>query len=138
MTSFDAKTQKSFDFAADTTKQLITLSTAILALTITFVKDLVGPVAGWPRAALGIAWILYVLSIMFGLVALMSLTGELQPKLSSLKDEEGRASATEGNRPPAANAANIRSRDIVFSSAFQIICFTVATIAFVVFGFASY
>ena len=35
------ETKKAFEFAQDTTKQLITLATAIIALTITFAKDFV-------------------------------------------------------------------------------------------------
>jgi len=34
--------KKAFDFASDTTKQLITLSTAIVTLTVTFSKDIIG------------------------------------------------------------------------------------------------
>ncbi|KQT20825.1 hypothetical protein ASG31_16700 [Chryseobacterium sp. Leaf404] len=36
--------KKAFDFAADTVKQLITLATGIIALTITFSKDILGPI----------------------------------------------------------------------------------------------
>ncbi|MEL7980179.1 hypothetical protein E0L35_05905 [Halomonas sp. ATBC28] len=75
----EEKTQKAFDFAADLVKQLITLSTAIIALTVTFAKDIFAEngdcFSGWLVAA----WITYFLSIIFGVWALMALTGTLDP-----------------------------------------------------------
>lgn len=75
----DEKIKKAFDFAADLVKQLITLSTAIIALTVTFAKDIF-PVdgdcfSGWLFAA----WIAYFFTIIFGVWALMALTGTLDP-----------------------------------------------------------
>jgi hypothetical protein len=46
MSAPDAR-EKSFEFALETTKQLITLATAIVALTITFVKDLAQAAPDW-------------------------------------------------------------------------------------------
>jgi ABC-type uncharacterized transport system permease subunit len=69
---------KAFDFAADTTKQLITLPTAILALTITFLKDVAGEISGWAEAILAIAWGCYVLSVVAGVLTLMAPTGNLE------------------------------------------------------------
>lgn len=73
---------KSFDFAEATSKQLITLSTAIVAFTITFGKELFGGVNN--KAALVvliISWALYALCIVFGVWTLMALTGSLaKPK----------------------------------------------------------
>jgi hypothetical protein len=65
---------KAFDFAADLTKQLITLSTGIVTITLLLSKDLIGPrlLAVW-------AWAFYLLSTVFGLWALMGLTGTLAP-----------------------------------------------------------
>ncbi|HXK39880.1 MAG TPA: hypothetical protein VJ837_03530 [Candidatus Paceibacterota bacterium] len=77
---------KSFDFAADLVKQLITLSTGVIALTITFAKDIVGSVGSSNGADsesilwLTLAWIGFSLSIVFGIWALMALTGTLEPK----------------------------------------------------------
>lgn len=67
-----------FEFASDLSKQLITLSTAILALTITFTKDILG-VKGKPIHLLLISWIFYLVSIFFGIWSLMALTGTLVP-----------------------------------------------------------
>ena len=66
---------KSFDFATDTTKQLITLSTAVLALTITFAKDILGGTVGdLDRGLLAATWILYLISIVFGVLTMQALT----------------------------------------------------------------
>jgi hypothetical protein len=39
----DEQNKKAFDFAADLTKQLVTLSTSIVTLTLLFSKDLMDP-----------------------------------------------------------------------------------------------
>ena len=70
--------KKAFDFAQDTSKQLITLATAILSLTITFAKDFVGSVHGCPRLLAILSWALFLVSIGFGLLTLMALTGSLE------------------------------------------------------------
>jgi hypothetical protein len=80
---------KAFDFASDLCKQLITLATGILAVTITFSKDLVGPASSTAKDVLSIAWGVYLLSIVAGIGTLMSLTGTLgksaQPSIYSGK-----------------------------------------------------
>jgi hypothetical protein len=72
------QTKLAFEFASELSKQLITLSTGILALTITFTKDIVG-VAGKPIRLLLFSWVLYLVSIFFGIWSLMALTGSLAP-----------------------------------------------------------
>lgn len=70
----DEQSKKAFDFAADLTKQLITLSTSIVTLTLLFSKDVLDP-----RWLAILIWILFLFSTMFGLLALMALTGTLAP-----------------------------------------------------------
>ena len=67
--------------AMDTAKQIITLSTGVIALTVTFLEKIVQPsVAGaarnvpWP---LVVAWIVFGLAIVFAIWTLMALTGTL-------------------------------------------------------------
>lgn len=82
--------KKSFDFAADITKQLITLSTAIITLTVTFSKDIVGVGDTLPKILLVWTWGIFILSIFFGILTLMALTGTLQPlskEKKEIKDE---------------------------------------------------
>src|ERR1700690_1310313 len=72
----DEASKKAFDFAADLTKQLITVASAIVTLTVTFSKDTPAPARTWAYAA----WSFFLLSILLGFGALMCMTGELQPK----------------------------------------------------------
>lgn len=64
-----------FQSATDLAKQLITLATGSLALSITFTKDIIKtnvPVVTWP---LKIAWISWLASVCFGIWTMMALTG---------------------------------------------------------------
>jgi hypothetical protein len=79
MPDIDERTKKAFDFYADSTKQLITLSTAIIAVMITLAKDILKPADGlYAKFPLMAALIVYVVSIWFGLETLLSLTGQLE------------------------------------------------------------
>jgi hypothetical protein len=73
-----ANVEKAFDFAQESTKQILTLSTAILTLTITFQKDIVGAASAGDRWALTAAWISFLTSIVFGLATLLNLAGNLE------------------------------------------------------------
>ena len=66
--------QKAFDFAADTTKQLITVASGVLTAAVLFSKDLDSFARHWALAA----WGTLALSVLFGLAVLMNLTGQLQ------------------------------------------------------------
>jgi hypothetical protein len=79
LTMMTDKQSKAFDFAADVAKQFITLSTGILALTITFAKDIGGGPSQGAPLLLGLSWVLYLVSILGGVWTLMALTGELEP-----------------------------------------------------------
>lgn len=73
----DERTKKAFDFAQDATKQLLTLSTGIVALTITFSKEFIGNVPFSARPFAIWAWAVFVVSVVCGVWTLLSLTGEL-------------------------------------------------------------
>jgi hypothetical protein len=78
----DVQRQKAFEFCSDLTKQLLTLSTAIIAITITFSKDVFGSISSIKGAGsfwMTSSWVCYVIAIMFGIWALMALTGTLEP-----------------------------------------------------------
>src|SRR5262245_39810598 len=63
--------------AADMTKQIITLSTGVLAITITFLEKIVhAPSPPVPRSLLA-AWVLFGLAILFAIVTLAAVTGTL-------------------------------------------------------------
>jgi hypothetical protein len=71
--------KKAFDFAQDTTKQLITIATAIIALTITFAKDFVVNVEPSIKVYAFYSWVALLASVFFGLWTLLALTGTLEP-----------------------------------------------------------
>lgn len=71
-------TKKAFELYAEGSKQLITLSTAVVALTVTFMKDVYsGTVPNSAKWFLFVAWIVYFLSMSCGVWTLQALTGSL-------------------------------------------------------------
>ena len=64
--------KQSFDYAADGTKQLITIATGVVTATAIFVKDLATPAA---RVATVLGWSALLTSIIFGVFVLFSLAG---------------------------------------------------------------
>ena len=77
----DEPLKKAFDFAADLAKQLITLATGIITITITFAKDFL-PREATPDAKRWAmcAWCAFLISIVCGVWMLMALTGTLDQK----------------------------------------------------------
>ena len=66
------------DRAYETTKQVITLSTGIIALTVTFAKEFKVSAADLTVPfSLKISWLLYCASVIFGVWTLMAITGTL-------------------------------------------------------------
>jgi hypothetical protein len=103
-----------FEAARDSTKQLLALSTGVIALTITFAKDFVGSVTPARSLAL-IAWFLYLASAFFGLWALNALTGSA------------------GTLRPS-QWLSIQSRNIVVPAAVQVLTFVSALTLTVIYG----
>lgn len=67
-----------FDFAANTTNQVIAISSAILALTVTFAGDhLTKGKTGSGLRVVKASWAVQLLSIVFGVLTLMAMTGQL-------------------------------------------------------------
>ena len=113
----DRRTEIAFQYAADVTKQIIAISTAILILTITFIKDILHPeLVSCLRYLIVVAWFFYFLTIVFGVLALAALTGTLQPKTDTKKDP------------------TIWERSIVFFTKLQIFSFLIATLSIVLIG----
>lgn len=82
MADISTNVSKAFDFAQDATKQVITLATAIVTFTVTFLKDLAASAPQDARNWLTYAWIAYFASICFGLLALLKMTGDLERSAS--------------------------------------------------------
>ena len=114
----DANIEKAFDFAQESTKQILTLSTAILALTITFQRDIVGPAGEGDRWILTFAWIAYLVSIIFGLATLLNLAGNLEK--------------------PSSGTPSIYRPSIVLFSVLQVLTFSVGTMFTLWFGVVSF
>ena len=66
-----------FDYARDSTKQLMTLATGVIALTITFSKNFISSVPQEIKWHVTWCWILLLVSVLFGQLCLMTLTGIL-------------------------------------------------------------
>lgn len=66
-----------FEFASDVTKQLITLATGVVTLTVSFSSDVLSLAAGNGRGILTASWIVFLASVLAGIVTLMALTGHL-------------------------------------------------------------
>jgi hypothetical protein len=75
--ALDDKVSKSFDFAQDVVKQLITLATAVLTITVTFLDKVLAPAPKGAKIMLGAGWLVYLVSILFGVFTLMTLSGKL-------------------------------------------------------------
>jgi len=71
----DTSILEAYKSASDLAKQLITLSTGILALSITFTKDIVKGLPAKPARLLKFSWVVHLLSICCGIWSLMALTG---------------------------------------------------------------
>lgn len=104
--NMDEKIKTAFEFARDTTNQLITLATGIIAIEITFAHDFVKSVAPEARRYALFSWLAFLLSVFFGVWTLLALTGTLEPKQPTV-------------------AISIRGRNIRIPSALQIILFLI-------------
>ncbi len=98
--------KKAFDFTAESTKLLITLSTGMIALTITFPKEFIADLRGAWMVPLGIAWAGYLLSVICGLATMLSITGELSGE-GAARDEAGK------EVPPSVYARSITSKSLL-------------------------
>lgn len=111
---------KSFDFAESTSKQLITLSTAIVAFTITFGKELFGGINnGVAFGTLIIAWVLFTISIISGIWTLMALTGSLSKTTKTIKEGDNEKQ----------EEVSIYDKNITLPEFIQMITFVLALIA---------
>lgn len=106
--------EKSFDFAAGVAKQLITLSTAFITITITFSKDITKDHSG--IICLYLSWIAFGLTIVFGIWTLMALTGTLK---FTIKDDN----------------KSIYDKNIKNPALAQVILFILALLFTIIYGF---
>ena len=72
-----------FNFAKDLAIQLITLSTGLLALSVTFTKEILVTISKSRLVVLRLSWGTHMFSILCGVWTLMALTGSLMPIVST-------------------------------------------------------
>jgi heme A synthase len=101
-------TERAFDTVSEITKQVLTLATGIIALTITFSKDFATHAAKG-RHLLEWSWVMYVVSIVFGFATLMASAGLQQegdkppvPPHDRQTDSDHQQWQFAGDRRPAA------------------------------------
>ena len=107
-----------FNSANELAKQLITLATGILALSITFIKDVLKgdrKVVKWP---LVVAWFMYFCCIVFGIWTMMAVTGSIFATVSD-------------PNPTAMYGTNLQIPAVL-----QILAFLLATIFLIIYGAA--
>lgn len=76
MAILDEPQKSASTLVADLTKQLITLASAFLTVTITFSKDLLAIVD--KPGLLQVAWVGFIVSVIAGILAMMALAGRVQ------------------------------------------------------------
>lgn len=102
----DERIKKSYDFAADLSKQMITLSTAIITLCVAFTDKIFTSEAAqsnsiWLMWSLGI----FVFSIAVGIFNLMGLTGQLGK--GNVSQKRTTAQSQQQNHPEAEDETHI-------------------------------
>ena len=115
----------SFEYARDLSQHLITLATGTIAVSITFMKEILNGTADrkillW----LKLSWTFFLLSILFGIVTQMAITGNLDHYQEFLKCL---------NKEPLAMAGNVKG-----PSSLQIITFLLGVGSIVAFGIRSF
>lgn len=112
--AFDDQTKHAFQFAQEASKQLISLSTGLIALEITFAKEWIRTADQNVKWLAEASWMAFLLSVIFGIWSLLALTGTL-------------AESSEA-------APSIRSKNIRLPAALQIVLFVVGILFTVLFG----
>lgn len=103
--------------AADACKQVLTLTTVIMTVSITFQKDVVTNASNLSLIWLRSAWLLYALSILAGCWMLLALSGSLGSRF-----------------PETSNAVSIYSNNIRTPATIQMATFALGIVAIVIFG----
>jgi hypothetical protein len=85
--ALDDQAKQAFTAVSDWTKQILTLSTGIVTLTIAFADKIFGALSTAEKAFLYIGWVIYAIAILAGVMVLGGLAGALG-KTSDLKAED--------------------------------------------------
>jgi hypothetical protein len=77
MATMDDQAKQAFTAASDWSKQILTLSTGILTLTVAFADKIFGHLSDTEKGFLFTSWLLYLISILGGIWVLTQLTSTL-------------------------------------------------------------
>lgn len=119
----EERTKQAFALATELTKQLLTLATGTVAITISFAKDIAPSSARCPRWFLMAGWSLQALSVLAGLFALAALAGTLGNEQGAGQSDPGRKGT-----PPS---PHIYRGNIRFFSGAQFLLFGLGILALV-------
>jgi hypothetical protein len=132
--SLGSRAAKAIDIVVELAKQLITLSTGVIAITISLAKEIfAGQTAG--LSYLSASWIAYLFCITFGVWVILAAAGVLDPiprcpdKRAKRRTNDDDKPSSEPSRPlsPQPKATPYLRFNVRFPSAFQILAFVVAT-----------
>lgn len=73
----DDQTTQAFLATSDAFKQMMTLSTGVLALEVTLLKDIIQSLPTIAYVALGMSWVSFLLALLFGIAGMLAVTGSL-------------------------------------------------------------
>lgn len=124
----DPGTKAAIEFARDSSKQVLTLATGVLTITLTFVDKVVkiGDLTDGERYLLFAAWLVLVLSMLLGVVALLLITGNASP---TTRTDAGSIANRADYHP------SIYAKGVQGSAVGQMITFLLGIVLLVVFGF---
>lgn len=67
--------ERAFDLVVEITKQVLTLSTGVVALSVTFLTDVASDASGAARLVLGSSWVVFIVAVVLGMMTLMAAAG---------------------------------------------------------------
>lgn len=110
----DERTKTAFDCTRDTSKQLLTLAAAIIALTVPLLKF--AGVSGGAATLMICSWVLYLVSVIGGVWVLLAIDGSL------------------GSTSTANEVPSVYGRNIQIPTYVQVVTFITALVFTVIFG----
>jgi lysylphosphatidylglycerol synthetase-like protein (DUF2156 family) len=114
----DDRSKLAFSSVGDACKQILSLTTAIVTLTIAFAKDIAVEASVADQRWLTAAWMVYAVSVLAGSWTLLALTGSL-------------------GRPDIGNRASIYRSNITIPATLQMATFSIGVTLTVCFGIFS-
>jgi hypothetical protein len=124
---FGDRNNAAFASASDTCKTLLTLTTGILALTISFMSEIAKNATSGQLWFLRVSWLFFLISVVSGVLTLQAVTGSLAPFKKTKVGE-----ATAANEAPSIYDKNISSPAII-----QNVAFGIGVLLFIIFGVIS-